>query len=137
MSKSAVPISLIILALGFSALIYQVPFIAPFSLAIAGIVSLYTLLGNRGISYIFSKPKKLVSTFFIGLIAAFVFAFSGLIFATRVLNSNTHDNPLATKMNWVELLKPIPMLLGEELITIVLLLIIVNILGGHEKHLLL
>ncbi|AUS68873.1 type II CAAX prenyl endopeptidase Rce1 family protein [Lactococcus lactis] len=135
MSKSAVPFSLIILALGFSALIYQVPFIAPFSLAIAGFVSLYILFGIQGISYTFSKPKKLVSTFFIGLIAAFVFAFSGLIFATKVLNSNTHDNPIAAKMNWIELLKTIPMLLGEELITIVLLLIIVNILGGTRKAL--
>lgn len=135
MNKSAVPVSIALLAIGFSALIYQVPFIAPFSLAITGLVSLYILFGNRGISYTFSKPKKPVSTFFVGLIAAFVFAFSGLVLSTRVLKSNVHDNPLAAKMDLFGLLKTIPMLLGEELITLVLLIIIVNLLGGTRKAL--
>lgn len=135
MSKPAIPVSLVLLAIGFSALIYQIPFIAPFSLAITGFISLYILFGKKGISYTFSKPKKPVSTFFLGLIAAFVFAFSGLILATKVFHSNAHDNPLAAKMDWFELLKTIPMLLGEELITIVLLLIIVNLLGGSRKAL--
>lgn len=135
MSKPAVPISLVLLALGFSALIYEIPFIAPFSLAIAGFISLYILFGKEGITYTFSKPKKLTSTFFLGLIASYAFALTGLYFVTKVLHSNPHDNPLAQNFDLLELFKTIPMLLGEELITIVLLLIIVNIMGGTRKAL--
>lgn len=133
MSRSAIPVALILLTVGFMALIYEIPFIAPFSLAITGFISLYLLFGNHGLTYTFSKPQKPVSTFFIGLIAAFIFGFTGLFIAKNVFHSITHDNPLAAKINLIEILKTIPMLLGEELITIVLLLIIINLLGGTRK----
>ncbi|MDN5475015.1 MAG: CPBP family glutamic-type intramembrane protease [Lactococcus lactis] len=135
MSKSAVPLSLILLLAGFLALSFGLPVIAPFSLAIAGFISLYILFGKKGISYTFSKPQKIVSTYFAGLIGAYIFAGVGILITKILLGSSPNSNPVADGMTIFGLLKTIPMLLGEELITIILLIIIANLLGGTRKAL--
>ena len=135
MSKPAVPVAVILLFIGFLVLSFSIPFIAPFAIAIAGFISLYILFGKQGITYTFSKPKKPVSTYFLGLVGAYAFAGIG-IFITKVLIGNApNSNPVAEKMTPLGLIRTIPMLLGEELITLVLLLIIVNLLGGTRKAL--
>lgn len=135
MSKPAVPIALILLFAGFLTLSFSIPFISPFAIAIAGFISLYILFGKTGITYTFSKPKKLVSTYFLGLLGAFIFAGVGIFITTMLLGSSPNSNPVAEGMTLFGLLRTIPMLLGEELITIVLLLIITNLLGGTRKAL--
>ena len=133
MSKSAIPLSLILLLAGFLALSFGLPIIAPFSLAIAGFISLYILFGKKGISYTFSKPQKIVSSYFAGLIGAYIFAGVGIIITKILLGSSPNSNSVADGMTIFGLLKTIPMLLGEELITIILLIIIANLLGGTRK----
>lgn len=49
------------------------------------------------------------------------------------ISSSPNTNPVAEKITILGLFKTIPMLLGEELITLVLLLIIVNLLGGTRN----
>lgn len=134
-SKPAVPISLILLFAGFLALSYGAPFIAPFAIAIAGFISLYILFGKQGITYTFSRPQKLISTYFLGLLGANIFAGVGIFITTILLGNKPESNPIAEGMNLLGLLETIPMLLGEELITIVLLLIVTNLLGGTRKAL--
>lgn len=134
-SKPAVLIALILLFVGFLVLSYDVPYIAPFSLAITGFLSLFLLFGKQGISYAFSKPQKLLSTYVLGLIGAWIFAGIGVFITTTILHSAASGNASLGGMNWLELVKTIPMLLGEELITFVLLLVIVNLLGGTRKAL--
>lgn len=135
MSKPAVPAALTLLFAGFLALSFGISFIGPFALAMAGLLSLYILFGKQGITYTFSKPEKPISTYFFGLISAYLFAGIG-VFITRILiNATPNANPVAEKITLLGLLRTIPMLLGEELITIVLLLIIVNLLGGTRSAL--
>lgn len=134
-NKTAIPVSLFLLFIGFLVLSFGIPIIAPFALAISGFVSLYILFGKKGITATFSKPKKVVSTYIIGLICSYIFAFIGVLITKTLLNSTPNSNPMTKRMDFVGLLKTIPMLLGEELITIVLLIIIVNLLGGTRKGL--
>ena len=84
MSKSAVSLSRILLLARFLVLSFELPIIAPFSLAITGFINLYILFGKKGISYTFSKPQKIVSTYFAGLIGAYIFAGVGIII-TKIL----------------------------------------------------
>ena len=95
MSKSAIPLSLILLLAGFLALSFGLPIIAPFSLAIAGFISLYILFGKKGISYTFSKPQKIVSSYFAGLIGAYIFAGVGIIITKILLGSSPNSNSVA------------------------------------------
>jgi uncharacterized protein len=90
---------------------------------------------EKGISYTFSKPQKIVSTYFAGLIGAYIFAGVGILITKILLGSSPNSNPVADGMTIFGLLKTIPMLLGEELITIILLIIIANLLGGTRKAL--
>lgn len=113
MSKSAVPLSLILLLAGFLALSFGLPVIAPFSLAIAGFISLYILLGKRNFLH-FSKPQKIVSTYFAGLIGAYIFAGVGILITKILLGSSPNSNPVADGMTLFGLLKTIPMLLGKS-----------------------
>ncbi len=135
MSKPAVPVALILLFAGFLALSYNIPFIAPFAIAVAGFISLYILFGKQGIIYTFSKPQKPVTTYFLGLVGAYIFAGIGIFITKELIGNTPNSNPVAEKMTLLGLIRTIPMLLGEELITIVLLLIIVNLLGGTRKAL--
>lgn len=135
MRKSAVPVSLILLLSGFLVLSFGMPFIAPFAIAISGFISLYILFGKKGISYTFSKPQKILSTYFAGLIGSYVFAGTGILITKILLGSTPNSNPVANGMTALGLLKTIPMLLGEELITIIILIIIANLLGGTQRSL--
>lgn len=78
MSKPAVPVALTLPFAGFLALSFGIPFIGTFALAMAGLLSLYILFGKQGITYTFSKPEKPISTYFFGLISAYLFAGIGV-----------------------------------------------------------
>lgn len=135
MNKKAIMPSLILLSLGFLVLITGVPFIGIFSIALAGLISLYLLFGKEGILLAYSKPQKIFSSYFIGLPMAMIFGLGGKVLVTEILNIQTTSNPVSNGLTWSFLPMTLSMLMGEELITLVLLIIIVNLLGGTKKAL--
>lgn len=133
MSRNGIFIAITALAVGFAIITAGVPIIELVSIMIGGLIGLYSLFGSQGLKKTFTRPKKTISTFILGYLATIVLGFGMSVIVKLALHIPTAVNPATKHLSIIFLVKSIPMLLGEELLTIVILLIIANLLGGTKK----
>lgn len=135
-------IGALILALGFYVATNEITpilnLLAPYSLMITGFVAFFIAFGLPGIKDLFSKPsdpKGNIKNFFKYFILTAVLGISASIFLQFVLKLNLTANPASGHL--FSLIAKIPfMLLGEELISFYILLVVANLVykkTGNQK----
>lgn len=132
-NRYGVVISLLALAMGFLTLTSGVPIFGSVSVCLGGLIGLFALFGSEGIMNAFQKPQKFFSTFVFGYLAAAILAALMSTIVQYVLHAPTAPNKVIDQLSLTFLLQTLPMLLGEELLTMVILIIIANLMGGTKK----
>jgi membrane protease YdiL (CAAX protease family) len=133
MNRNGIFIAIIALAVGFGIITAGIPLAGSVSIMVGGLIGLYSLFGFQGVKDTFTYPKKPFSTFWFGYLGAVVFGFGMSVVVKNILHLPTAANPVTKHLSFLFLVESLPMLLGEELLTVVLLIIIANIFGGTKK----
>lgn len=127
-------IGIIILALGFINLSKDyIPIIGPYSLAITGLIAFIVTFGLDSIKLLFSNPRKPIKTFFIFFPISLIVSVLTSAFLIFVLKLNLSANPIVGNIPWLQL--PF-MLLGEELISFFVFVLVGILLRNNSKKIL-
>lgn len=116
-----------LLMLGFLNLsfgILPIPFLPVVSLLLTGLLAFYLNYGAAGLKALFGKPRKPIRTFLIFYPLQMVAGFVLSILVTLLLHGHAGSNPAASDTPWLAL--PF-MLMGEELFSLFILVIVVSL----------
>ncbi|MBE9886377.1 CPBP family intramembrane metalloprotease [Enterococcus durans] len=133
MNKIGILIAILGLTIGYAILTIGVPIIESVSLAAGGFIGLYSLFGMEGLKAGFKKPKKGIVTFLVSYVCAVVLSLVMSSVVKNILHASTAANEVTDHLSATFIIETLPMLLGEELLAIVILVIVANLLGGTRK----
>jgi hypothetical protein len=123
-----------ILALGALNLVYNwIPVLAPYSLFITGLLAFIVTFGFGSIKTLVAHPIHPIKNFFIFLFLILIVSGFVSIFLSVILHLPLATNPISDNTPWLQL--PF-MILGEELISFFIFILIANKLRYYRKHLL-
>ncbi len=131
--KKAIIETILALGIGFWILSAGIPVIGAVSLAIGGFIGLYQLFGMTGLREVFQKPNKLIRNFLVAYLSAILLGLVMSLIVREILHAPTVANEVTKNLSTLFLIQTLPMLLGEELLTMIILLLIANLLGGSKK----
>ncbi len=126
-------IGILIILIGFFNLSFGwIPTLAPYSLMLSGLIAFWITFGKHTL-FLFSRPVKPIRNFLIFFPLSIIIPLGISFFLIMELHLNLKENVVAQHVPWV----PLPfMLLGEELITFFILLLIAKGLKNYPHKLL-
>lgn len=127
-------VGILLLALGSLNLICNwIPALAPYSLFITGLLAFIVTFGFGSIKVLVVHPVHPIRNFFVFLLLILIVSGLVSIFLSIVLHLPLASNAVADDVHWLRLSF---MILGEELISFFIFILIANQLRHYRKHLL-